>query len=550
MRTYADLQKAIKTNVFVTKEQARIIGPDELHSLDWLFDFRALFLQPQWLNRYAEIFWERFADRYPFQVCGMETAAISLVAAIVMKGIERGTPVNGIYIRKSRKRQGLLKQVEGTLTNEPVIIVDDLINSGSTFNKQIKVLSDEGVRTSVVFAILAFRSQDAYSSLNVPVETLFTLNDFDLPLLTNSGTENTFNTFDVKWRFEAPDPSYNIVYQKSSPVLHGGNIYFGTDAGDFVCLDQTTGSPLWHFHTGRDIRGRGVASTPAITDGNIFFGSYDGNVYALDAATGAQQWVYDDADWVGSSPFIARELGLLFIGLEFGLIHKRGGIVALDIKTGKKVWGDRTADYTYCSPLYIREENMVVIGSNDSVVYAYQADTGALRWYYETQGPVKASFAYDATRGLVIFGSADGTLYALTARTGEPVFGRETGAGIHTTPFVKDDTVYFTSLDKRIYAIDIDTWRERWFFTTGGRIFASPIIVGGSLWCGSNDGKLYELDPKNGALKSFFQTSERVVNKIAYDEKNETLFVPTVANELYCLKRANDKIAVPRDVTE
>src|SRR6185436_914631 len=101
----------------------------------------------------------------PFQVGGMETAGIPLVAAIVMKSLERGTPVNGFYIRKSRKRQGLLKYIEGTLTNEPVILVDDLINSGTSVNKQIAILRDAGMKVSEIFVLLAFREDAAYSFL-------------------------------------------------------------------------------------------------------------------------------------------------------------------------------------------------------------------------------------------------------------------------------------------------------------------------------------------------------------------------------------------------
>src|SRR5579864_8652370 len=70
----------------------------------WLFDMRAVFLQPEYLNAYAEVFWDRFKDKLPFQVGGIETAGIALVTAIIMKGHERGTPFNGFFVRKSRKR--------------------------------------------------------------------------------------------------------------------------------------------------------------------------------------------------------------------------------------------------------------------------------------------------------------------------------------------------------------------------------------------------------------------------------------------------------------
>jgi outer membrane protein assembly factor BamB len=78
-------------------------------------------------------------------------------------------------------------------------------------------------------------------------------------------------------------------------------------------------------------------------------------------------------------------------------------------------------------------------------------------------------------------------------------------------------------------------------FGTGGRIFATPIIAEGSLWIGSNDGRLYELDPQSGRLVSFFQVTERIVNRIVYNEKTKRFFVPTSKNEMYCIERAIQK---------
>src|SRR5665213_1522892 len=162
MEQYKDLKKAIAGIVLVRSNAGvRIISADETTRGEWIFDFRALLLQSKWIDQYAEIFWDLYADRYPFQVCGMESAAISLVAAIVMKGVERKTPVNGLFIRKSRKRKGLMKQVEGTPTDDPIILVDDLINSGGTFEKQIKILEQMEKKVSDIFALIAFRDQSA-----------------------------------------------------------------------------------------------------------------------------------------------------------------------------------------------------------------------------------------------------------------------------------------------------------------------------------------------------------------------------------------------------
>ncbi len=537
----AELRDAIAAQAFVrASAHTRIIGGDEKSLDSWIFDFRALLLQPRWLNTYAEIFWDTHKNLYPFQVCGMESAAISLVAAIVMKGTERGTPVNGIYIRKSRKRTGLLRQIEGTPNDKKVILVDDLINSGSTFKKQIDILSRSHLSVAHIFALLAFRPIEEYGALTsqgISITHLFTLQDFNLPPVKNKKNTPIQNTFETLWHFEAPNPSYSLVVQKSAPAIDEDTVYFGSDAGIFYALDQKTGDIRWSFRIGKFPENKGILSSPALHNDRVFFGAYDGTVYALKSDTGAVAWKYSDADWVGSSPCIASNLNLLFVGLEFGLWNKRGGIVALNIETGSEVWRQKMPTLTHCSPLYIPEENMVVVGSNNATIYAYEANTGTPLWHCYVVGDAKASFVYDKSRRCILFGTVNGQFYAISAQNGNPLFSKEITGGMYSTPTIDGDTTYVASLDKCIYAIDMNTWTDRWTFETGGRIFASPIVLNGHVWIGSNDGKLYEINAASGKLKSFFQATERIVNRIAHNEKTGVYFVPTQANEMYCLRK-------------
>jgi len=535
---YEDLKEAIRTHALFTADSgARIIATDGASRGAWMFDFRALLLQPKWLKRYAEIFWEQYGSKYPFQVCGMESAAISLVAAVLMEGEARGKPVNGLYVRKSRKHHGLMKQVEGTPTKDPVILVDDLINSGKTFEKQVRVLEREGLKVSDLFAILAVSDKDAYAdsfAKSIPLRALFSLEEF--------GLSNTFGDASKKtqltevWRFAAPNPSFNYVLQKSAPVLDEQRAYVGSDTGMFYALDQRDGSPTWAFEIGPHLQGKGIFSSPALHDDLVYFGAYDGNVYALNKKTGAVKWTYGDADWVGSSPALAPDKGLLFIGLEFGLFRKLGGIVALNMDTGARVWQHRTSEFTHGTPLYIKEKNMVVVGSNDDTVYAYRADSGEPVWQYRTDGPVKSSFTYDARWKLIVFGSLGGLCYALSTE-GVPVFAHELGAGVYSTPLIEDHAAFVASLDKHLYAIELPTGKLLWKYATRGRIFSSPIMVEGLIYLGSNDGCLHEIDPKSGTGGVVFQATDRIVNRIAYNKSTQRFFVGTDANELYCLQR-------------
>ncbi len=534
-----DFKRAIADRVFISAQNATIVQRDEREpEAKWIFDFRAVMLEPQWLDAYAELFWEKYASRYPFQVGGQETAGIPLVAAIVMKGVQRGTPVNGFFIRKSRKRDGLMKFIEGTLTDDQIILVDDLINTGTTVNKQVKILADIEKKVDTIFAILAFRAQEAYAPLSekgIHVDTLYRISDFGLKLLTDT-TTSLAEQFEVLWRFAAGEPSFNYVVPKSAPIIDAERVYFGSDRGIFWALNKNDGAVAWKFEVGKHPKYKGIFSSPALHGGTVYFGAYDGNVYALDAVTGERQWTNSDADWIGSSPALAPDLGLVFVGLEFGLWRKRGGIAALDMKTGRCVWKDISPALTHGSPLYIKEEEMVVIGSNDGVLRAYDAKGGKMLWQFASDGPIQARPAYDAVNRQIVFSSTEAGLYIVTL-TGIVRHTVRTVGGFYSNPLVQGAVVYAASLDKTLYAIDLESGKIRWNFQTTGRIFASPTIADGSVWIGSNDGRLYEIEPISGEFLRSFQFSERIVNAIAYDAEKKLLFVPTVANEIYCLRR-------------
>jgi outer membrane protein assembly factor BamB len=535
--TVETFKTAVAEIAFKSGENGAAIYGSDHRRMPWMFDFRELLLQPKWMNVYAEIFWERFGNSLPFQVCAMETAGIALVAAIVMKGVERGTPVNGLYIRKSRNKKGMMKIVEGAPTNDPIILVDDLINSGRTFLKQIKVLEEHGLHVSQIFAIVRFHPLETYtfaSERNINITTLFQLEEFGY---SNSAPKPVEGSFDTVWKFSAPNPSLHWVIAKSTPVLDENALYFGTDNGTFLALEQKSGKVLWELSLPYHPEGKGIFSAPALLNGVVYFGAYDGTVYALDTKTGKKLWAYDDADWIGSSPTINAKDGIVYIGLEFGLLRRRGGIIALDARSGYRIWEHRFSEYTHGSPLFIQGENLVVIGSNDGIIYAYEAKSGAPRWKFATRGDIKGFPAYDGVRNCIIAGSMDGSIYFLNALTGTPIHTIAMQAGTYSSPLVVIDTVFVASLDKYLYAIDLNTHEVRWKFLTNGRIFASPTFFDGSVWIGSNDGVLYELDPSTGDQRSTFQVTERIVNRLVCNEKTKSLFVTTIANEIYCIKK-------------
>ncbi|OGG62199.1 hypothetical protein A3C87_01250 [Candidatus Kaiserbacteria bacterium RIFCSPHIGHO2_02_FULL_49_34] len=549
------------------------IDLDNENPAHWLMDLRKVILTPAVLDRYASSFLEQHAAHYPFQVCGLETAAIPLVAAIVMKSQMIGTPVNGFYIKKSRKKSGLLSIIEGTVQNEKVILVDDILNSGNSFIRQVEVLEKLRAETPTlnklaivsVFSIVRFRNLDFYtyfSQRNIAVTSLLTLDDLHEHIKKTKPQLNvrnlparideipTPNNFEISWYWKGSKPNYFYVVPKSAPLVHDGKLYFGTDSGDFVCLNNATGELVWQYRVPFGSKKKLIFSSPCLVTIKkktfVCFGAYDGNLYLLDAQTGTKKWIFMEADWIGSSPCFSEKLGLIFIGMEYGLFKKRGGVTAIDAATGKKVWEYRSEEFTHGSPIYSEKYNVVACGSNDKKLHVLSAKTGELIWDYETISEIKYAPCIDEKRGQIIFGgiggdhedSERGAIYVCDIKTGEPRFTyTDLHFGIYSTPIVYKNIIIVTSLDKIIHAFDVGTGKSVWKFATPARIFASPTIIDGRLYVGQNSGHLYELDPETGKVNSLTLVTERITNKIAHDPEMGMYFLPTFANEIYALTR-------------
>lgn len=558
----ARMRHMIEHDAFVKSPPARLVARGG-GTTDgrWLFDFRSAFLKPEVLADLAALFWEEHPGDEPLQIGGMETASIPLVTALVYAGHrEYGKKdLTGFFIRKSRKKDALMKAMEGSFDpKRPIILVDDIVNSGTSLIKQIETIEGVGGKVTEIWTVLRYRDHAQYeyfAKKSIPIRSLFSLNDFEQTLhVQNLLAEKPWPDrypYRVVWRFVSEGASFEHVLPKSDPICDDARIYFGSDRGTLWALDKRNGSVAWSYDT-KAGDGRGIFSSPALASGVVIFGSYDGNIYALDAVTGKPKWIAREGDWIGSSPAVAMDLGLVFIGLEFGLWRKRGGFIALDLTTGKRMWRyAKMPCYTHSSPLYIYEHQEVVIGSNDGAVYLFDAKSGTLKWRFEGGAlsradlgrgdspiAVKESFAYDAERDLIIFGNMSGSLCFVERKTGQlaDIFRAE--YGFFSTPVLHADSVLASSLDKHLYCIDLETRRQKWRFNAGARIFATPVVIDDRIYIGSNSGKMVELDPATGREQSFLQLTERITNKIAYDAPTKRFFVPTQANELYCIERS------------
>jgi orotate phosphoribosyltransferase len=539
------LFSAIRDHAILRETDHRLISPRGTNNT-WLIDVRRISLDPAVLNAMAAVFWTTFEDRLPFQVGGMETAAIPLVSAILMRSHSRGTPVNGFIVRKERKMYGTGNLLEGVLNEHPVIVVDDIINSGSSLDKVRVVLEQFGKTISLAFVLIDYKSAKGRhwrQAHNIHVTAPFTLADFNLS--SNRTAPPPRSTFKDKWNFASPDPNFFHRVPKSFPATDGKRVYFGSDCGEFWALNSKDGSVAWSFRVHANGH-KNIWSAPAIHDGKVFFGSYDGNVYCLDAETGSEIWRFTGADWVGSSPALAPELGLLFIGLEFAVEGKRGSIAALSIRTGEKVWEHLTARYTHASPAYWPDRRFVACGSNDNEMFLFDAPTGKVLWRFETRaegaekGSIRHAAAFDTERAHLVTGCADGRIYIVDIETGEEVWSVQTGNTVYTVPLVVGHTAYIGSTDKYLYVLDLEKRTVRKKIFAASKIYGPPRLLAGRVYFGACNGIVYEIDPATDEVTGTHQLPDAVTNALTLNPENGDLFALTYVNQLFAFARISE----------
>jgi orotate phosphoribosyltransferase len=132
---------------------------------NWLIDLRSTFMSPDLLAAIADEFWSLNQGRPAFQIGGMETAAIPLLTAILLRAPERHRGINGFMIRKERKATGLGRIIEGKITDAPVVLVDDIVNSAKSAEKARAAVEAVGHRQYSFFRHrLSIEGRDAVAT--------------------------------------------------------------------------------------------------------------------------------------------------------------------------------------------------------------------------------------------------------------------------------------------------------------------------------------------------------------------------------------------------
>lgn len=244
---------------------------------------------------------------------------------------------------------------------------------------------------------------------------------------------------------------------EASPVAYNGTLYITTTNGTFA-IDGSTCAKIWSYqYTPTDIAAAANNKGVAIGGGRVIRGTTDGHLIALDLRTGRLLWdrkIMDSSTGASAiaAPLIWRDL--VFMGVAGGDVGVRGEVAAYRVRDGTKAWSFSTIPmsgqtgarswntaasashggggvWTYFSldpqtgTVYAPVGNpgpdfnrAARPGANlfTTGIVALDADTGKLRWSYQTQP--NDDHDWDAT-GSAEFNTANGEqILAATGKDG------------------------------------------------------------------------------------------------------------------------------------
>tara|TARA_R110000868_G_scaffold76810_2_gene220600 strand:+ start:256 stop:846 length:591 start_codon:yes stop_codon:yes gene_type:complete len=142
----------------------------------WQFYLRRCMYDPKFTNSAADILVELLSS-HDVQVGACEDAGIVLGMAIAER---LGSPM--FSIKKKPKAYGLLNKLEGRLTGQPVLLVDDLAGSQATLRSSRQMLSMMNIPIAKEYVTLINKTTGTHDTYldDMKLVSLFTCDDFKL----------------------------------------------------------------------------------------------------------------------------------------------------------------------------------------------------------------------------------------------------------------------------------------------------------------------------------------------------------------------------------
>lgn len=150
----AELGRRLYDRSLIRSSQEEITDPRG-QPIGWLLDTRMPMLESHIYREVGHVLAERLAAKGVHQVAGRGFGAYAIVGSI-LSCTEYG-PFRGGFVRDQRKKYGRRRLVEGPVKKtEPIVVVDDILNSGRSALRTISLLRHDGFLVQGILTLFSF----------------------------------------------------------------------------------------------------------------------------------------------------------------------------------------------------------------------------------------------------------------------------------------------------------------------------------------------------------------------------------------------------------
>lgn len=273
------------------------------------------------------------------------------------------------------------------------------------------------------------------------------------------------NNGSLKWKTGVVPTATSYV---APATVKDSVVYIGDFGGRFYAYNAVNGTLKWSYSVPSPYANIGTAAV--VDNGTVYFASYDGKVYALNASGGTLKWVSTST----GNP-ITTGMALQNGNLYLGATPK---VYCLDAATGAGKWVTPAPQYTTYSSSPTLANNTVYIGGEDGIFYAFDDNTGAIKWSKSLQnGSIMSSPLL--LNNQVFVGGGNGILYCLDAFTGNIVWSNTISPqNVYSGPTLGMVSVYAGGLNGNIVAMRRQDGLTKWITSVPGvRFSSSPEVI-------------------------------------------------------------------------
>jgi len=245
-------------------------------------------------------------------------------------------------------------------------------------------------------------------------------------------------TGNVRWKYRA---GAGVM---ADLVRDEDRLYAVTLGDELVCLELSTGRPLWRFSSGWvNEEMTNVSAAPAVNEERVLFGGQNGVVHALDARSGRLIWKRDVGAAVITPLVVAS--GAVYFGTFDQRLHRLAlgpAATHADLELGGVPFGP---------PTLLGDSLLLLVydGPDTASLRSVDLTPKRVRWRREAPGGWSSARAY-LWHGYGLAGSDQGRLAAFSPDGAEE--WSDTFVGVIRGIGLADDVLYVGTLKGTVYA--------------------------------------------------------------------------------------------------